>query len=430
MLMTTRILIPLLLLACTAMGHAQQPTALRDATSTFPEQKEKCGRTAMHAFKQMTDPGYAERRQQIEAFTRKWIQQNAHKESAAVLTVPVVVHVIYADASQNISDAQIHSQMDILNKDFRRTNSDASNTPTDFQSIAADTEIEFCLASIDPNGAATNGITRTSTSVSQIGNGAYFQTANGGKDGWDPNKYLNIWVCEIESSGGILGFAWPPGTASPQEDGAVIDYRYFGTMGTAQAPFNLGRTATHEVGHYLNLEHIWGINGGCGDDDGVNDTPNQEQDNFGCPSHPSNSCNTADMFMNYMDYTDDVCMNAFSAGQKARMRAALNGPRAALLTSGGCATTVAVDPGVNSGDFLTVFPNPARGSAFVAIKGERTEAVELNVYNILGARMLHRQYDAAPEQQVHLNLSDYAAGIYLVEVHSAKRKAAKKLIVQ
>jgi hypothetical protein len=231
-----------------------------------------------------------------------------------------------------------------LNKDFRRLNSDANNTWPQ----AADVQVEFCLASIDPAGNSTSGITRTPTSTTAFGTNDQMKfTSSGGKDAWPTASYLNIWVCDI--SGGILGYAQFPG-GSATTDGVVVDYQYFGTTGTATAPFNLGRTATHEVGHWLNLRHIWG-DGGCTVDDFVNDTPVSDAPNFGCATGHV-SCGTVDMVQNYMDYSDDACMNLFSAGQKTRMQAlfAPGGFRAGLLNSPGCGGTPATcTDGVQNG---------------------------------------------------------------------------------
>ena len=155
----------------------------------------------------------------------------------------------------------------------------------------------------------------------------YFDPNNGGKAPWDNTKYLNVWIGNLTSIG-LLGFATPPGTAG-NDDGTVISHDAWGTMGTVVSPNHLGRTATHEIGHYLNLEHVWGLNGGCNDDDMVTDTPNQDTESGGCPTFPLlDNCTTSGdgvMFMNYMDYSDDACLVMFTAGQKARMLAALNG---------------------------------------------------------------------------------------------------------
>ena len=207
----------------------------------------------------------------------------------SVYNIPVVVHVLWNTNAENISDAQIQSQIDILNEDFRRLNTDAANTPSSFQSLAADTEIDFCLATTDPNGVASTGITRTQTSETSFSiNGSDMKsTSSGGIDPWNQDDYLNIWVCDL--SGGILGYATPPSNFNNPQDGVVIGYKYFGTIGAVQSPYNLGRTATHEVGHWLNLRHIWG-DSNCGDDF-CNDTPEHSGSNYGCPSFPSISAN-------------------------------------------------------------------------------------------------------------------------------------------
>ena len=186
---------------------------------------------------------------------QQWISSSNTKTSN-VITIPVVVHVVYYNSNENISDQQIFSQIDIINEDFRRLNADTINTPSAFQSVAADTEIEFCLASEDPNGNTTTGITRTATSQSSFStNDGVKYSSSGGVDAWNTSEYLNIWVCDL--SGGLLGYAqFPGGTAS--SDGVVCDYAYFGNMGTATSPYDQGRTLTHEIGHWLNLRHIWG----------------------------------------------------------------------------------------------------------------------------------------------------------------------------
>ncbi|MFC6995988.1 M43 family zinc metalloprotease [Rufibacter roseus] len=255
---------------------------------------------------------------------------------ADVITIPVVVHVVYNEQTQNISDAQIASQIEVLNKDFRRLNTDAGKTPAMFKGVAADTEIEFVLAKRTPDGETTTGITRTQTSVTDFAVDDKMKfSSSGGKDAWNTEKYLNIWVVHFAAFEDVLGYGQFPNSGSPLTDGVVVDYRYFGTTGTATAPFNKGRTTTHEVGHWLNLFHIWGDED-CGDD-AVADTPTQETENVGCPStFPLPSCdNVSDMYMNYMDYTDDGCMNLFTAGQKAVMRSALINLRPGLLTSKG-----------------------------------------------------------------------------------------------
>ncbi len=300
------------------------------------------------------DPSLADRMHEIENQTALFLQSN-HSGSRAVVTIPVVVHVVYNTSAQNISDALILAQIAQLNLDFARANTDAGSTPSAFAALAANTNIQFCLAQRDPSGNATTGIVRKATTVTSFStNDAVKNNANGGDAPWDATKYLNLWVCNL--GGGLLGYAQFPG-GSATTDGVVVLYSSVGSMttpGTA-APYNYGRTATHEVGHWLNLYHIWGDDGtACTGSDNVGDTPNQADENYGCPAFPTVSCSNGpngDMFMNYMDYTDDGCMNMFSTGQAARINALFGtgGSRVGLLTSLGCQPVVVVGCGVPAG---------------------------------------------------------------------------------
>ncbi len=310
-------------------------------SATPANAQRNCG--AMEHLQNMIlqDPSVLQNRQSIEQFTQNWIINNPQGNTGrALVTIPVVVHVVYRTTTENISDAQIQSQINVLNADFAKLNADWTNTPSVFQSLVANVDVQFCLAQRDPNGNASNGIVRKlTTSTSFSTNDNVKRSANGGSDAWPSSSYLNLWVCNI--SGGILGYAQFPG-GSAATDGVVVNYNAFGTTGTAAAPFNKGRTATHEVGHWLNLYHIWGDDGtGCTGSDNVTDTPNQGDENYGCPTFPTVSCSNGpngDLYMNYMDYTDDACMFMFTNGQKARMQAlfATGGFRSSLLNSLGC----------------------------------------------------------------------------------------------
>lgn len=301
--------------------------------------QSRCSSTEYLQWQLQQDPTLQQSMQAVEQHTQQYATQPAHGQRA-VITIPVVVHVVYNTSTQNISDAQIQSQITQLNLDFRKLNTDWTNTPSVFQGLVADYEIEFCLANRDPNGNPTTGIVRRQTSSSSFStNNNVKYTANGGSDAWPRASYLNLWVCNL--SGGTLGYAqFPGGTAAT--DGVVCTYTAFGTIGTATAPYNKGRTATHEVGHWLNLYHIWGDDGtSCTGSDNVGDTPNQADQHYGCPSFPAVSCSNGpngDLFVNYMDYTDDACMVMFTTGQKTRSSAlfATGGSRASLLTSQGC----------------------------------------------------------------------------------------------
>lgn len=303
-----------------------------------------CGTMQVHERLLRTVPGYREARDASENHALRaamWPQAGR----TGCTKIPVVVHVVYKTPTQNISDAQVHSQIDVLTADFRKKNTDVSGVPAAFASMASDARIEFELASTDPDGNPTTGITRTSTDVDAFSDDdAVKSSATGGADPWPSDKYLNIWVCQL--AGGLLGYAQFPGGPAAT-DGVVILHSAFGTTGTAAAPFNLGRTTTHEVGHWLNLRHIWGDDGtGCHGDDFVADTPNQGGPNYGTPTFPHISCGNGpngDMFMNYMDYVDDAAMVMFSTDQVTRMQAALDGMRSAIGTPISCGKLIAKD---------------------------------------------------------------------------------------
>ena len=176
----------------------------------FSSAQERCSTDEYLDILYSQFPEYKNEREKVNLETKKWIESNYIQNSKSIITIPVVVHVVWNTNTENISDQQIFSQIDVLNADYRRTNIDAIMTPSVWQGIAADTEIEFCLASVDPNGAFTNGITRTQTSQTSfsIQTNAMKSTSSGGIDPWDQDKYLNIWVCDL--SGGILGYATPP----------------------------------------------------------------------------------------------------------------------------------------------------------------------------------------------------------------------------
>ncbi|MGY8987793.1 MAG: zinc metalloprotease [Flavobacteriales bacterium] len=313
------------------------------SANTFAQQR--CGTTLRTQNLLQNNTEFTTAKQKVNTDTKKWMENNENYSTKSIITIPVVVHVVWKNPVQNISDVKILSQIDVLNKDFRKLNIDTLNTPTVWKPIAADCEIEFCLATTDPNGNTTNGITRTQTTVSSfdISDDGVKHIADGGTEGWPSEDYLNIWVCSLDN---LLGYSSVPSNWTDPDDGVVIAYQYFGITNDPQ--YGKGRTATHEVGHWLNLDHLWGTGwNSCGDDQ-VNDTPTQEWENYGCPSFPEdpNSCNTTnangDMFMNYMDYTNDACMNLFTEGQKNRMVSAINQYRSELLTQTICGGSVSI----------------------------------------------------------------------------------------
>jgi len=274
-------------------------------------------------------PSYRANQLRIDEFTERSLRTGeAQRAMRRLITIPVVVHVVYNKAAENITKSQINSQITVLNRDYRATNPDKSNVPAPWHSLVGDSKVELKLATRDPKGKQTDGITRTKTNVSAFGaDDSVKKASQGGVAAWPADKYLNIWVCNL--GGGLLGYAQFPGGPA-RTDGVVILHSAFGTTGTVKQPFHLGRTATHEVGHWLNLRHIWADTMGCGGGDRVADTPNAAGPNFGKPSFPHVTCNNGpngDMFVNYMDYVDDAAMFMFTTGQVGRMNATLAGPR-------------------------------------------------------------------------------------------------------
>jgi len=268
------------------------------------------------------DPEMALRMNKIEEFTENFTKNNPNYRLVnGKIEIPVVVNVLYRTTAENISLAQIQSQIDVLNKDFNATNSDYGQVPALFSGVKANVGISFVLDQV---------IRKSTTKTSWGTADAMKKTNRGGLAPTSPTTKMNLWVCTI--GGGILGYAQFPGGASAT-DGVVIDSKYLGTTGTATAPFNLGRTGTHEVGHWMNLRHIWG-DATCGSDL-VADTPTHNTANYGVPTYPHlSTCSgtPVEMTMNYMDYTDDRGMYMFSLGQKARMDAvfAVGGSRASF----------------------------------------------------------------------------------------------------
>ena len=324
-------LLALTLGIASAMGQSKTPEA--------PSERQ-CAAHEKHVQMMGLDAAYAKRHADLEAHTADFVQSreearaNGAQMQPVVVTIPVVYHVVYANGTENIPDDQLLEQLQVLNDDFRRLNADQDN----IWPQAADTEIEFCLATRDPNGAPSSGILRVPTTSGAFGSSdAVKFTSQGGSDAWPADEYLNFWVCNL--GGGLLGYAQFPG-GNAATDGIVCGYQFVGVDGPGAGAYNLGRTATHEVGHWLNLRHIWG-DGPCGSDDFVADTPESDGANYGC-ALGSVSCGSEDMVQNYMDYSDDGCMNVFSQGQGDRMQAlfAPGGTRASILTSNGCLPAV------------------------------------------------------------------------------------------
>jgi len=387
------------------------------ATSTYIDQQKSA------------DPSFTTRINDIENFVRS--QKVGFRElgqvAPTVITIPVVVHVLYKTPAQNISDEQIRSQIIALNNDFRRKNADTINTPTRFKPVAADVQIEFQLATADPMGRATNGIIRKVTNVSRWSTDDKIKfSSSGGDDAWDSHSYLNIWVGELTS---LLGYSGVPGAASAEKDGVVINYIAFGTIGVA-APYELGRTATHEIGHWLGLKHTWG-DSYCGDDL-VDDTPKQGNFTTGCPSTFISSCNNGemgDMYMNYMDFTNDACMNLFTTGQKLRMLSLFKdgGPRNSLLYSKALNQPWVTElPAETPESSFRLYPNPTNGVMILDFGSTQSWIGKtISIVNINGATVLKVQITSKTQT---LNLYQLKTGMYFIQGENDSQKLRQKFI--
>ena len=284
-----------------------------------PRARRSCGTMAAHMRLLERFPAFRQRQFALEMATTE--RRAAAARVARLVTVGVVVNVVYQTSQQNVSDSQIKSQIAVLNRDFAATNPDREKVPAPWQGLVTDSRLRFKLAKV-----VRKKTTRSSFSTDD----GVKRASGGGVAPFQPQSHLNLWVCALAD--GVLGYAQFPGGPTAT-DGVVIDSHAFGTKGTAQAPFDLGRTATHEVGHYFNLRHIWGDTEDCSGSDFVADTPNAAGPNFGTPAFPSVTCSNGpygDMFMNYMDYVDDAAMFLFTAQQVVRIRTALEVSRPGL----------------------------------------------------------------------------------------------------
>jgi PKD repeat protein len=325
--------------------------------------QRNCGTMQHHAYLKQTRPNYEADLNQYNQMIEQYLADKAAgvnvaktNNTSAIVTIPVVVHVVYNTAAENISNAQAISQVQVLNDDFAKLNADAIKvTQPTFSTVAAGSQIRFCLAQRDPLGNATTGVVHKSTTVTSFStNDDVKSSASGGDDPWDVTKYVNIWVCDLTTP--LLGYGEFPTGSISQTWGLVIDYAYTGSGGSALAPFNLGRTGTHEFGHCFNLYHIWGDDGSaCSGSDQCTDTPNQGAEHYGCfpqGSIQTDGCSASSpgvMWMNYMDYTDDACMYMFTAQQCARMEAVVNNaPWNILATSLGCTPVSALDASISA----------------------------------------------------------------------------------
>lgn len=341
----------------------------------------------------------------------------ASKQANTVITIPVVVHVLYSSTAMNVSDTQIASQLKVLNDDFRKLNTDYNTVvPAAFKPFAADLELAFCLATKKPDGSTTTGIERKSVSSSFNFDNNYYKST--GLLAWDTTKYLNIWVGNMSED--YLGWAYMPDAAGLPYDGLAIGYKQFGTTGSAIYPYNLGRTGTHEIGHYFGLNHPWGDEeNACGTpegDDWCADTPATSEPYYSAPAFPNNTytCTTSAngaMFMNYMDYVYDRQMAMFTNDQKTIVQNTMAGPRASLLNSNACALLAVSD--VEKVNAIMVFPNPA--AQYISISSRDALIDEVEIFGNDGRLVKTAKVKNETDK---IDVKNFASGIYYVRAYN------------
>lgn len=389
----------------------------------------------------------------ITPFVEDYIKNQTEGKNSkkTVYTIPTIVHIIHnttenVGSGRNIPYSRVVSQINILNDDFRRTNSDASNTPSYFQGVAADCEINFCLITKYPSGHPNAGqslpevgVDRVSTAaisgISNTSSGYSMNTINSTikpATSWNPNEVMNIWVCQLQS--GLLGYATFPSSSTSSStanvDGTVMGYQYFG-YNSAAYPFHKGRTTTHEVGHWLGLYHIWGDdNGACSGSDQCSDTPNQANATSGCPSGKrTDNCTSGNgiMYQNYMDYSNDACMNLFTSNQKARMQSVMaNYPRRKTLnnfSSTLCSTQTDIDEFANSN--VNIYPNPTKGN--INISFEKNTDATIEVYNMVGK--LVSSNNLTNKNFTSINLNNQPIGVYFLRVKSGNSTKTERIML-
>ena len=373
------------------------------------------------------DPLLAQRMAAIEAYRGNDVMLNGTgSPTITLIKIPVVVHVLYNTPAQNISDAQIKSQIDVLNRDFRKLNADTVNVPAIFKHLAADCQLEFELAKIDPSGRATTGIIRKSTSILMYGLDDRIKfSGKGGDDAWNAEHYLNIWVGNL--AGGLLGYASTIG-CDKTIDGVAIAPTAFGTTPNVGAPYNKGRTATHEIGHWLGLRHIWG-DAYCGDDH-VDDTPPQRSATRGCPTGVIVNCDNnpyGNMYTNYMDFTDDACLNLFTLGQRDKMRSLFlpGAARYSLLSSNALTGTPVTGPvpaetpvTLPEPATVKVYPNPAVTFITVEAKDGALVGKTITLRNHLGQPAMQVK---VTKGNMPINIQHLRDGMYFVQIEGVSK---------
>jgi len=448
-----RIVLPILFIA-TTLANAQQKSTSQSDSLPVKKYVRCINMTDYEQMLEQRDTTRKARRMAAETMMSKWIANQSTERIASVQTeysMPIVFHVLWNSDSvhEKISLAQIRRQVQVLNHDYTRSNQDAVNTPAAFASVAASFHLMFCLAKTDPSGNPTTGVVYKQTSATSFSQGTDWvkYPSHGGDTIWNPQKYLNIWICNL--NGGILGYSELPTSPLDNTFGSVILFQAVGDSGYLPLQdYNLGRTITHEVGHLLNLHHPWGDDGGLcpgsgGTDDGCADTPpegNDKNDGFGDGGGPTfnapvfpytDNCSTVSpgiMFENFMEYTNDNVMNLFTNDQYTIALATIAGPLANVAASSTCTFTGIPEYEFNNS--INVYPNPSYTGRFnVSIGLTNFAHINALVYNILGQTVDSWSSDAVSDKIYDLDLSNQPNGLYFVKLYNSDFSIVKKIMI-
>ncbi len=421
------------------------------AGTSISQNHERCRTPQAIQYQENLTPGYIQDVNTVFNQAKNHIQQ---KTWNPIYTIPVVVHVVYNTSAQNIPDSVIYNQIQVLNEDYNRINADTVNMRSDFDIVKGSPQIQFILAQVDEFGNPTTGITRTQTSTTSFGSIGIItgdfsdlenvkSTANGGHDPWDQNRYLNIWVCDMSLFGipALLGYAtppsnlpnWPPGSNPGLSDGVVIQFQAFGSnnpnaLDLGQGAIDVrGRTATHEVGHYLGLRHIWG-DGDCNEQDGIDDTPNADDQSQQDCNPNKNTCvdniqgvDLPDMIENYMDYSAETCQNSFTQGQVDLMHGVLENQRYDLVHNNFASLDELEEFN------WTIAPNPANDQINIASK---STIEQIEIVSLTGAIVQSYDYGMEKENERTIPVSNLENGIYIVKIKTNNSAASKRIVIQ
>ena len=436
----------------------------------------RCGNEEVLRRYEQSHPGYqqavANTFSNAKAYAEQALKTGAYTFDT-IYHIPVVVHIVYKTAAQNIPDSLVYNQIEVLNRDYRRLNADTTKTRDFFKQFAGDARIEFYLATTDPGNNPTTGITRTQTTKAYfdpfsngLGIDSVKYDAFGGIDAWNVAQYLNIWVCNTVNPsnifGVVLGISYPPATApnwsagsvpaDSNVQGVVIHYPAFGRNNPAAtgqlANADMGRTVVHEVGHYLGLRHIWGDGANpftgtnnCTGNDSIDDTPNASADAGNACDTTKNTCNDSltmgtnypDMIENYMDYADEHCQNMFTNGQIRLMRSMLATARTSLasktIDTTGTPDVSGIMNTIADVAQIRMYPNPASSTVNIVVD-KLEQHGELTIMNIFGQQIGNPIMLEAGGNNMEVSLANLAKGVYLVRVNSVGKSTTRKLIVE